>query len=159
MLTNEDVRDFSRTVKAIARSRDRRQMDCLLDASDLEQDIWLALIKARTDGMSIPLVGTVARRATMDRAKYSRRRGSYGRPYCELMDAHSVCSNSDRNMQASIAFAKLMDLPKKSRDAAIQFYRFGFTEGEIAKNLGISISTAQSRISWAIIKVRSQLAA
>jgi RNA polymerase sigma factor (sigma-70 family) len=149
MLTEQDVTEIAPFVRAIATRRERPD----LEAKDVEQDIWLALLELKVRfKRHWGFIGIVANRA----ANRSWRRIQRNK-FCELLDTHRAPGSLDRQIDAALLMRRMADLPKRSREAALLFYRDDLPEAEIAQRIGINEHTAQSRVSFATRKIRQQI--
>ncbi len=152
------------TTEFLARLRAfiRRRVGSEADAEDLLQDVLARLVERREEvnGESIPAwLFTVARRAIIDR---SRARGRPGAAAAGLADADPAVADEKQGPDTALELAAclepmLMHLGEDDRSLLRRVDMDGESQADIARALGLSLSTVKSRTQRARARLRAVL--
>jgi len=126
------------------------------DAEDVAQECFIELVRVRKTIR--PSLGgwlhTVATRRSLDRIKAEARRKRREVRFAERVDMSAETTWDDMKTHIDEAIAAL---PDKLREPVVYRFLKGQTQNAIARNLGVSDSTVQYRLSKAIEEMRKFL--
>ncbi|MBO9601865.1 MAG: RNA polymerase sigma factor [Novosphingobium sp.] len=145
----------------------RRRTGSQEAAEDLAQETWLRALQAVEGGTAIDNPVHFLRRVASNLAIDWLRRNRFRAEWIDANTDHTLVADcvpdldAERALQARQAFAHLLvivdELPQAQREAFLLFQGEGYSTREVARKLGVSPKSIESRIGRAVAHIRQRL--